>query len=68
VVQQDDKDDDSDDDWEPPVIFAREVDTRAVDFDNGDGSIIDLDCCDGKNAATVTIVAQRMLVLISNFI
>jgi hypothetical protein len=30
------------------VIFAREVDMRAVDFDNGDGSIVDLDRCDGK--------------------
>ncbi len=48
MVQRDDKDDDSDDDREPPVIFAREVDTRAVDFDNGDGSIIDLDRRDGK--------------------
>ncbi len=30
------------------MIFAREVDTRAVDFDNGDGSIVDLDRRDGK--------------------
>jgi hypothetical protein len=30
------------------VIFAREVDTRAVDFDNGNGSIVDLDRRDGK--------------------
>ncbi len=48
VVQRDDKDDDSYNDWEPPVIFAIEVDARAVDFDNGDGSIVDLDRRDGK--------------------
>ena len=30
------------------MVFAREVDTRAVDFDNGDGSIVDLDRCNGK--------------------
>ena len=50
------------------MIFAREVDTRAIDFDNGDGSIVDLDCCDEKNATTVMMVAQSMSVLISNFI
>ncbi len=43
VVQRDDKDDEGDGDWEPTVIFAREVDTRAVDFDNGNGSVVDLD-------------------------
>ena len=48
VVQRDDKDDEGDGDREPPVVFAREVDTRAVDFDNGDGSIVDLDRPDGK--------------------
>ncbi len=47
-VQQDDKDDEGDGDREPPVIFAREVDTRSVNFDNGNGSIVDLDHCDGK--------------------
>ena len=30
------------------MVFAREVDTRAVDFNNGDGSVVDLDCRDGK--------------------
>ncbi len=30
------------------MIFAREVDARAVDFDNGNGSIVDLNRCDGK--------------------
>ena len=30
------------------MVFTREVDTRAVDFNNGDGSIVDLDCRDGK--------------------
>ena len=34
VVQQDDKDDEGDGDWEPPMVFARCVDTRAVDVDN----------------------------------
>ncbi len=48
MVQRDDKDDDSYDDREQPVIFAREVDMRAIDFDNGDGSIVDLDRRDGK--------------------
>ncbi len=58
MVQQDDKDDDSDNDREPPMIFTREVDTRAIDFDNGDGSIVDLDrrdgtkCRDGDDSST----------------
>ena len=30
------------------MVFAREVDMRAIDFDNGDGSVVDLDCRDGK--------------------
>jgi hypothetical protein len=30
------------------VVFAREVDTRAVDFDNGVGSVVDLDRHDGN--------------------
>ena len=30
------------------MIFSREVDTRAIDFDNGNVTIVDLDCCDGK--------------------
>jgi len=48
VVQRDDKDDEGDGGQESPVVFAREVDTRAVNFDNGDGSIVDLDCHYGK--------------------
>ena len=31
------------------MVFAREVDTRAVDLNNGNGSVVDLDCRDGKN-------------------
>jgi hypothetical protein len=40
------------------VIFAREVDTRAVDFNNGDVSVVNLDCrdgrkcCDGRDCST----------------
>ena len=30
------------------MIFAREVDRRTVDFDTVDGSIVDLDHCDGE--------------------
>ena len=58
VIQQDYKDDEGDGNWEPPMVIAREVDTRAVDFDNGDGSIVDLDrrdgkkCRDGDNSST----------------
>jgi hypothetical protein len=48
VVQRDYKDDEGDGNWEPPVVFTREVDTRAADLDNGNGSIVDLDRCDGK--------------------
>ena len=48
VVQRDYKDDEGDGNREPPVVFAREVDTRAVDFNNGEGSIVDLDRRDGK--------------------
>ncbi len=48
VVQRDYKDDECDGNWEPPVVFTREVDMRAVDFDNGNGSIVDLDRRDGK--------------------
>ena len=48
VAQRDYKDDEGDGNREPPVVFAGEVDTRAVDFDNGDGSIVDLDRRDGK--------------------
>ena len=48
VVQQDYKDDERDGNREPPVVFTREVDMRAVDFDNGNGSIVDLDRRDGK--------------------
>ena len=48
--------------------FAREVDTRAVDFDNGDGSVVIWIVAMVKNAAAVTIVAQRRSVLILNFI
>jgi hypothetical protein len=48
VVQQDYKDDEGEGTREPPMVFAREVDMRAVDFDNDDGSIVDLDRHDGK--------------------
>ena len=40
------------------MIFAREVDTRAVDFNNGDVSVVNLDCrdgrkcCDGRDCST----------------
>jgi hypothetical protein len=47
-VQQDDKDDEGDNNREPPVVFTREVDTRAVNLNDGDGSFVNLDCCDGK--------------------
>ena len=30
------------------MVFAKEVDMRAIDFDNGDGSIVDLDRCNGE--------------------
>ena len=48
VVQRDYKNDKGDGNQEPPVVFAREVNTRAVEFDNGDGSIVDTDRCNGK--------------------
>ena len=47
-IQRDNKDDEGDSNREPPVVFSREVDTRAVDFNNGDGSVVDLDCRDSK--------------------
>ena len=53
VVQRDDKDDEGDGDRDPSMVFAREVDARAVDFDNGDGSIVDLDRHDGKKCRNV---------------
>ena len=68
VVQQDYKDDEGDSDWEPPMVFAREVDTRAVDFDNGDGSIVDLDCCDSKKCCNGDDSSTENVGLISNFI
>ncbi len=30
------------------MVFTREVNTRAVDLKNNDGSVVDLDCRDGK--------------------
>ena len=68
VVQRDDKDDEGDGDQEPPVVYAREVDTRAVDFDNGDGSIVDLDHCDGKKCRGGDNGSTEDVSLISNFI
>ena len=50
------------------MIFAREVDTRAVDFDNGDGSIVDLDHCDGKKCRGGDNGSTEDVSLISNFI
>ncbi len=47
-VQRDNKDDEGDSDREPPVVFTQEVDTSAVDLNNGNGSVVDLDCRDGK--------------------
>ncbi len=57
-VQQDNKDDEGDSDREPPVVFTREVDTRAVNLNDGDGSVVNLDCrngkkcCDGDDSGT----------------
>jgi hypothetical protein len=47
-VQQDNKNDEGDSDWDPPVVFTREVDTRAVNLNDGDGSVVNLDRHDGK--------------------
>ena len=30
------------------MVFTREVDTRAVNLNDGDGSVVNLDCRDGK--------------------
>jgi hypothetical protein len=66
-VQRDNKDDEGDSDWEPPVVFAREVNTRAVNLNNGNGSVVDLDCCDGKKCRDSDDSGTEE-VLISNFI
>ncbi len=47
-VQRDNKDDEGDSDQEPPVEFTQEVDTSAVNLNDGDGSVENLDCRDGK--------------------
>ena len=67
-VQQDNKDDEGDSDWEPPVVFTRDVDTRAVNLNDGNGSVVNLDCCDGKKCRDGDDSGTEVSVLISNFI
>ena len=47
-VQWNNKDDEGDSCREPPVVFSRKINARAVNLDDGDGSVVNLNCCDGK--------------------
>ena len=57
-VQRDNKNDEGDSDQEPPVVFTQEVDTRAVNLNDGNVSVVNLDyrdgkkCCAGDNSGT----------------
>ena len=50
------------------MVFPKKINARSVNLDDGDGSVVNLNRRNGKNAATVTIVAQTRSVLTSNFI
>ncbi len=47
-VQRNNIDDEGDSDREPPLVFTREVDLRAVNLDDGNGSVVNLNRRDGK--------------------
>jgi hypothetical protein len=67
-VQQDNKDDEGDSNREPPMVFAREDDTRAVDLNYGDGSVVDLDCRDGKKCRDCDNSGTEEVGFVTNFI
>jgi hypothetical protein len=67
-VQRDKKDDEGDSDWEPPVVFTREVDTRAVNLNDGNVSVVNLDYRDGKKCCAGDNSGTEEVGLISNFI